>query len=92
MNARAGFADRMVVARLREADGEVDAAAIDKVRRLVADLARISFEAEALVLAIPTIGVTPATLGAIRGQIGMIWHELELARAALPLEVVELRP
>lgn len=71
-------------------DQATDRDALAVLRVLLGDLARISYQAERVVLAVPTCGADKLALSAIRSQVGVAWHSVELAQAALPLQRVEL--
>lgn len=88
MNARATFADRVIAQAKALEAGRVDLAAIAKLRAIAGDVARLALEGEQLANAFPSLEVNPTLFAAVRGQMGMAWHELELALAALPLELV----
>lgn len=87
MTARPQFAERLIAADLARRDGAVDAAAIEKLRQLTGDIARMAFEAEQLAAAVPTAGIQPIHFAATRSQMGMAWHESDLAVANLPHQV-----
>lgn len=65
------------------ADGAVDLAAIEKLQWLVKRASINLMEAERVLAAVPTVAVNASWFTASRGQLGMAWHELELAQAAL---------
>lgn len=88
MNARAGFAERLIAADMARRDGSIDAAAIEKLRRMIGDVARLAHEAEQLAQAVPTAGINPIHFAATRSQMGMAWHESDLAAARLPAELL----
>lgn len=83
MSGRDAFPERAVAFQTHVNDPEVKRAAIAKLRTAVLDLSYLCAEAEKIVEAFPSLGVRGATLKSVRGQLGLTWHELELAEAAL---------
>jgi hypothetical protein len=77
-----------LAAAYRLGDQAVDLAAIHKIRSIAEHINALAHQAQQLVEAFPTLGVNSTTFNAIRGQVGLACWELELALAALPLDLV----
>jgi hypothetical protein len=86
---RPGVQHQALANEQRGQDQTLDLAAIQKIRALAAHINALAYQAQQLVDAFPTLGVNSSTFNAIRGQVGLAAWELDLALAALPLDVID---
>lgn len=83
MSGRDAFAERAVAFETRRQDPEVSREAVAQLRAAVFRLDKIAHQGQQLADAFPGLNVRSVAFSSIRAQLGLIWHELELAEAAL---------